>query len=58
VPAWFDGENGFTEDNLPGELYELRADLAQKVNHDANEPAKVTELIQLMETIRARSQMR
>ncbi len=58
VPAWFDQENGYVDDDRPGELYDLRADLAQKVNLYAKEPAKVAELTQLLETIRARGQVR
>jgi arylsulfatase A len=58
VPSWFDSENGYTDDDQPGELYDLSADLVQKVNLYASEPAKVTELTKLMETIRAQGQVR
>jgi len=58
VPAWFDQENGYTEDDQPGELYDLSTDFAQKINLYAKQPAKVAELTALLNTIRARGQMR
>lgn len=58
VPAWFDNENGYTEDNQSGELYDLSTDLAQRFNLYAKEPAKVTELTKLMDNIRAHGQVR
>ncbi|HNQ89917.1 MAG TPA: arylsulfatase [Verrucomicrobiota bacterium] len=58
VPAWFDRENGYAEDEHPGELYDLRTDLAQKRNLYAAEPAKVKELTGVLESIRARGQVR
>jgi arylsulfatase A len=58
VPEWFDEENGYTPNDQPGELYDLSADLAQKHNLHGKEPAKVAELTQLLETIRARGQVR
>ncbi len=58
VPAWFDEENGYAKNEHPGELYDLRADLAQKVNLYAKEPAKVAELTKLLDTLRARGQVR
>ncbi len=58
VPPWFDKEQGYTEDDQPGELYDLSTDLAQKVNLYAKEPAKVAELTALMKSIRARGQVR
>jgi arylsulfatase A len=58
VPAWFDEENGYTKNEYPGELYNLRADLAQKVNLYGKEPAKVKELSALLEAIRAKGQVR
>lgn len=58
VPAWFDSENGYVEDEQPGELYDLRADLAQKHNLYATEAAKVKELTDVLESIRAKGQVR
>jgi arylsulfatase A len=58
VPAWFDEENGYSKNEHPGELYDLSADLAQKHNLYAKEPAKVKELTALLETIRAKGQIR
>jgi arylsulfatase A len=58
VPAWFDEENGYSKHEHPGELYDLRADLTQKHNLYASEPAKVKELTELLESIRANGQVR
>jgi len=58
VPEWFDEESGYTTNEHPGELYDLRADLAQKHNLYAKEPAKVEELTALLESIRAKGQVR
>jgi arylsulfatase A len=58
VPAWFDEENGYSKHEHRGELYDLRADLAQKHNLYASEPAKVKELTELLESIRANGQVR
>ncbi len=38
VPDWFDRENGYTTNPHPGELYNLRDDLAQKKNLYAEHP--------------------
>ena len=58
VPAWFDEENGYAKNEHPGELYDLKADLAQKQNLYGKEPAKVKELSALLESIRAKGQVR
>lgn len=58
VPEWFDRENGYQPNTHPGELYNLRADLAQKQNRYADEPQKVKELMALLEKVRARGQAR
>ena len=44
VPAWFDEANGYAKNDAPGELYNLRDDLAQKHNLYAEKPEKVAEL--------------
>jgi arylsulfatase A len=58
VPAWFDAENGYAQNAHPSELYDLRADLAEKKNLYAEEPAKVQELTALLARIRAQGQLR
>jgi arylsulfatase A len=58
APAWFDEENGHKQHDLPGELYDLSTDLAQKNNLYAQEPDKVAELTTLLKTIRSRGQVR
>jgi hypothetical protein len=32
VPEWFDRENGYRHDQMPGELYRLDVDLGQREN--------------------------
>ncbi len=58
VPAWFDSENGYVEDKHPGELYNLRTDLAQQRNLYGAEPAKVKELTTLLNSFRAKGHVR
>jgi len=58
VPAWFDDANGYSPNNQPGELYNLKQDLAQKNNLYAAQPDKVQELAALLEQVRARGQVR
>ncbi len=58
VPAWFDSEHGYVEDEHPGELYNLRTDLAQKRNLYATEPARVKELTSLLNSFRAKGHVR
>jgi len=52
VPAWFDEANGYTKNTHPGELYNLRDDLAQQHNLYAERPDKVQELSMLLEQVR------
>lgn len=58
VPEWFDKVNGYTKNPHPGELYNLRDDLAQKHNLYAEQAARVRELSALLEQIRAQGQVR
>jgi arylsulfatase A len=58
VPEWFNPANGYADDDLPGELYDLAADPAQKRNLFADRPDKVKELTALLATIRAKGQAR
>jgi len=54
VPDWFDEANGYVKNTQPGELYNLRDDLAQKHNRYADDPARVSELKSLLEAAIAR----
>ena len=58
VPEWFDQANGYTRHTQPGELYNLRDDLAQKHNLYAEQPDKVRELSTLLDQVRAKGQVR
>jgi hypothetical protein len=58
VPAWFDETHGYTEDNLPGELYNLTDDLSQRRNLYGEMPERVTELTALLRKARASGQVR
>ena len=58
VPAWFDEANGYAKNDAPGELYNLRDDLAQKRNLYAEKPEKVAELKALLARLRERGQVR
>lgn len=57
-PPWFNEQNGYTEDDLPGELYNLADDLAQRYNLYSQHPEKVAELTALLGQIRAKGQVR
>lgn len=58
VPAWFDKDRGYLEDGLPGELYNLKLDVAQQHNLYSEQPEKVKELTALMDQIQAQGQVR
>ncbi|MEW4452412.1 arylsulfatase [Bremerella sp. JC817] len=58
VPAWFDQEKGYTEDQQPGELYDLEIDPAQKHNLYSEKPQLVEKLSQKLKQIRSRGQVR
>ena len=58
VPEWFDQANGYKAHALPGELYNLRDDLAQKNNLYAQHPEKVAQLSALLAQVRAQGQVR
>ncbi|MFI4875718.1 MAG: arylsulfatase [Blastopirellula sp. JB062] len=58
VPAWFDRQSKYVEDGLPGELYNLKRDLAQRHNQYADQPEKVKEMTALLKQIRAQGQVR
>jgi arylsulfatase A len=44
VPPWFDEANGYEKNSRPGELYNLKDDLAQRTNLFDKHPDKVAEL--------------
>jgi arylsulfatase A len=58
TPAWFELENGYSKNEHPGELYDLRADLSQRRNLYAEHPDTVNELKNLLESVRAKGQVR
>ncbi|MEX2382365.1 MAG: arylsulfatase [Opitutales bacterium] len=58
VPEWFDEKRGYTEDEHPGELYDLSMDLEQKHNLYGENPEKVEELTAILEQIQAEGQVR
>ena len=58
TPAWFELENGYSNNEHPGELYDLRADLSQRHNLYAEHPATVNELKTLLGSVRAKGQVR
>lgn len=58
VPAWYDSAQAYEPHSLPGELYNLRQDLAQRHNLYAQHPEKVRELSEHLERLRAHSQVR
>jgi len=58
VPPWFDRENGYAADDLPGELFDLSQDLGQHHNLFGEQPDKVAELESLLSQIREKGQVR
>ncbi|MBL9166194.1 MAG: arylsulfatase [Verrucomicrobiales bacterium] len=58
VPAWFDEVNGYAKNPHPGELYNLRNDLAQKKNLYGERPEKVAELKAILTHLRTHGQAR
>lgn len=58
VPKWFNKERGYTKDGLPGELYNLNDDLAQKNNLYQKNPELVKELLGFLSQVREKGQIR
>ncbi len=58
VPAWFDETNGYTKNTQPGELYNLKDDIAEKKNLYSEMPEKVAELKALLAKVRWKGQVR
>jgi len=52
VPEWYNQANHYQANDQPGELYNLREDLAQRRNLYAEQPEKVSELKLRLEEIR------
>ena len=52
VPGWFDKQHGYAKHDQPGELYNVRHDLAQRDNLYASQPARVAQLRQLLDEAR------
>ena len=48
-PDWFKRERGYTTNSFPGELYNLRQDLAERVNQYGKKPEVVARLKALLE---------
>ena len=51
VPEWFMEAEGFTKNDQPGELYDLRADPGQRKNLAAEQPERVAEMRRLLDAI-------
>lgn len=49
APEWFNQQFGYSENTFPGELYNLKEDIAQKNNLYGANPEKVAELKTLLE---------
>ena len=58
VPEWFDQAEGYEANRYPGALYNLKADLAQKVNLYGAEPERVARMKAKLEAIRERGEVR
>lgn len=52
VPEWFESKFGYSPNAYDGELYNLKQDLAQKINLYGEFPERVQELSTLLKTIR------
>ncbi len=52
VPDWYQKANGYTRNTLDGELYDLSQDLGQQSNLYQQQPQRVREMSQLLESIR------
>jgi arylsulfatase A len=58
VPGWYDVMLGYSKNTQPGELYNLKEDLAQKNNLYSSNPEKVAELSNILKEIKAQGQVR
>lgn len=48
-PQWLKEERGYTQHDLPGELFNVREDLSERTNHFAEQPQLVSEMKTLLE---------
>lgn len=53
-PDWFRDERGYTDDEYPGELYDLSEDSTQRHNRYGDRPKKVENLRTLLTRYRER----
>ncbi len=51
-PDWFKAERGYTAHDCPGELFDLRTDIAERTNLYAQHPERVRELSDLLEQVK------
>ena len=51
MPEWFAEAEGYSKNEQPGELYDLRADPGQHVNRHATEPGRVAEMRRRLDAI-------
>jgi arylsulfatase A len=57
-PTWLKEQRGYQEHDQPGELYNLRQDLAQRHNLYAQEPQRVAAMKALLEQVRQANRSR
>jgi arylsulfatase A len=51
-PAWFTNERGYAAHSQPGELFNIRNDVAQRHNEYTSQPEIVRELKELLQEMR------
>ena len=51
-PDWFKAVRGYVPHNCPGELYDLRHDLSQRLNRYAEHPHLVRDMQQRLERVK------
>jgi hypothetical protein len=47
-PEWFKLERGYVPHDQPGELFNVREDASERVNHFANQPERVREMMAML----------
>ncbi|MBN2309107.1 MAG: arylsulfatase [Candidatus Hydrogenedentes bacterium] len=52
-PAWFKKERGYAAHDFPGELFNLKDDIAERVNRYGERPEVVAELLELLSRVKA-----
>ncbi len=58
TPQWFNDQNGYVKNTLPGALYDLSKDIAERNNLYAKHPDTVAALRQLLAQTRERGEVR